>query len=65
LGIAREQDGLALTTAGELYLAAGAQPSPAEIAAGPRVGIGYAGEAVAWPLRFALKGHPHVSRPRL
>lgn len=35
-----------------------------EIVAGPRVGVDYAGEAAAWPLRFAVRGNPHVSRPR-
>lgn len=35
-----------------------------EIVAGPRIGVGYAGEAASWPLRFALAGNPHVSRPR-
>jgi len=42
------------------------EPVGAEaIASGPRVGVGYAGEAASWPLRYALRGHPHVSRPRL
>jgi hypothetical protein len=35
------------------------------VARGPRVGVDYAGEAAAWPLRFAIRGNPHVSRPRL
>jgi DNA-3-methyladenine glycosylase len=34
------------------------------VAVGPRIGVGYAGEAAAWPLRFAARGNPHVSRPR-
>jgi len=38
---------------------------PAHVATGPRIGVGYAGEAAAWPLRFAEAGNPHVSRPRL
>lgn len=41
------------------------EPEPA-IAAGPRVGVDYAGEpwrSVPW--RFAIAGHPAVSRPRL
>jgi 3-methyladenine DNA glycosylase Mpg len=33
------------------------------VAVGPRIGVAYAGEAAAWPLRFALRGNPHVSRP--
>ena len=36
-----------------------------EIVRGPRIGIGYAGDAVHWPLRFALRNHPEMSRPRL
>ena len=36
-----------------------------ESAAGPRIGVDYAGEAATWPLRFAERGNPHVSRPRL
>ncbi len=35
------------------------------VASGPRIGVAYAGEAAAWPLRFAVRGHPEVSRPRL
>lgn len=30
----------------------------------PRVGVDYAGEAAAWPLRFYLEGNPFVSRRR-
>lgn len=37
---------------------------PEAVATGPRIGVAYAGEAAAWPLRFALRGNPHVSRPR-
>lgn len=35
------------------------------VVAGPRIGVDYAGEAARWPLRFAIKGHPEMSRPRL
>ncbi len=31
---------------------------------GARVGVTYAGEAAAWPLRFALAGCAAVTRPR-
>lgn len=34
------------------------------VAVGPRVGVGYAGEAAGWPLRFAVAGCPAVTRPR-
>lgn len=36
----------------------------ANIAAGPRIGVDYAGDAAAWPLRFAVRGNGHVSKPR-
>jgi DNA-3-methyladenine glycosylase len=48
-----------------LWIAAGDPLPAARIAAGPRIGVAYAGEAAAWPLRFAEAGNPHVSRPRL
>lgn len=34
------------------------------IVASPRVGVDYAGECVAWPWRFSVKGNEWVSRPR-
>lgn len=64
LGVDRRQDGLALQR-GVLKIVAGQPMAPAEIASGPRIGVDYAGEAAAWPLRFAVSGNPHVSRPRL
>jgi len=63
LAIDRSLDGIRLDR-GPLRIAAGEPIDPAEIAAGPRVGVGYALEAAAWPLRFAVRGNPHVSRPR-
>ena len=49
----------------ELWVAAG-EPVPRErVATGARIGVAYAGDAAAWPLRFAEAGNPHVSRPRL
>ncbi|HHY94440.1 MAG TPA: DNA-3-methyladenine glycosylase, partial [Firmicutes bacterium] len=30
---------------------------------GPRIGIGYAGEAQAYPWRFYIPGSPGVSKP--
>ena len=32
---------------------------------GPRIGVDYAGEAAAWPLRFAVADCPAVTRRRL
>jgi len=48
-----------------LVITHGEPMSPEEIATGPRIGIDYAGEAAKWPLRFAVRGHQDVSRPRL
>ncbi|MFP3941380.1 MAG: DNA-3-methyladenine glycosylase [Thermoanaerobaculia bacterium] len=63
LAVDRELDGLPLWE-GELVLARG-EPVPDEaVVRGPRVGVDYAGDAARWPLRFAVAGHPHVSRPR-
>ena len=47
-----------------LYLTRGEPVGDGEVVVAPRVGIDYAGEAALWPLRFALRGHPDVSRPR-
>jgi DNA-3-methyladenine glycosylase len=50
---------------GPLRILAGDAVSDAAVATGPRIGVAYAGEAAGWPLRFAVAGNPHVSRPRL
>jgi DNA-3-methyladenine glycosylase len=63
LGIDRRLDGAPLWRGG-LKLCAGAPVAGEEVAAGARIGVAYAGEAASWPLRFALRGNPHVSRPR-
>lgn len=49
---------------GLLYVAAPIGPKPA-LAAGPRVGVDYAGEWSARPYRFCARGDRHVSKPRL
>jgi DNA-3-methyladenine glycosylase len=36
-----------------------------DVLVGPRVGVDYAGEAAAWPLRFAVAGCPAVTRRSL
>ncbi len=64
LGINRSDDG-ARFNRGALRIVSGEPAFPAEIATGPRVGIDYAEGAVSWPLRFAVRGNLHVSRPRL
>lgn len=45
-----------------LYIAAG--PKVTEVIAGPRIGIGNAGEAVDYPWRFVEKDNPNVSKYR-
>lgn len=47
-----------------LRLTAGEPVGDAEVVVGPRVGVAYAGAAARWPLRFAVRGCPEVSRPR-
>ena len=64
LDITRRHDGLSLKSA-ELRVTEGEPVAASEIAAGPRVGVDYAGEAASWQLRFAMRGNPHVSKPRL
>ncbi len=64
LGIDRSFDGAPLWE-GELVLTAGEPVADGEVVRGARVGVGYAGEAAEWPLRFAVRGNPEVSRPRL
>lgn len=64
LAIDRAADGAALWD-GDLLLTGGEPVPEAQVVRGPRVGVDYAGEAATWPLRFAVAGHPHVSRPRL
>jgi DNA-3-methyladenine glycosylase len=63
LAIGRELDGVPLDRP-PLYIAKGEAVAEARIVASPRIGVGYAGEAARWPLRFSVRGHPHVSRPR-
>jgi DNA-3-methyladenine glycosylase len=64
LAIDRTLDGVLLARP-PLLITRG-EPAPAEaVAAGPRIGVDYAGEAAAWPLRFAVRGNGHVSKPRM
>lgn len=63
LRIDRRHDGSGLGR-GDLAITRGEPVSTASVATGPRVGVDYAGEAASWPLRFAVAGNAHVSRPR-
>lgn len=65
LAVDRALDGTRFAPDAPLALLAGEPVAETEVAAGPRVGIAYAGEATAWPLRFALRTSPEVSLPRL
>lgn len=62
LAVGRELDGIVLGGP-PLWIARGEPIDPAEIVAGTRIGVDYAGEAAQWPLRFAVRGNRHVSKP--
>jgi len=62
LEVDRSFDGAPLD-GGALRVTRGDPVESGEIAVDRRVGIAYAGEAAGWPLRFALRGCPQVSRP--
>ena len=64
LDIDLRQDGILLTSE-ELHFAIGEPPRSDQIVRAPRIGVAYAKEAAQWPLRFAIRGHRDVSRPRL
>jgi len=59
LGITRRRYGADLTR-GALTVRALTNEPRAEIAVTPRIGIRHCTD---WPLRFALEGNPHLSRP--
>lgn len=61
LGIGMELNGEDLG-GGRLFVREGRPVAGEEVAASPRIGIDYAGEAREWPLRFLLRESPFVSR---
>ena len=61
MGIDRTQNGRDLVT-GDLFVAEPAAREAFEVVAGPRVGVGYAGEWAEKPLRFTIRGNAFVSR---
>jgi len=63
LAIGRELDGV-LLNGPPLYITQGEPVAAGQIVASSRIGVDYAGEAAAWPLRFSVAGEPNVSRPR-
>lgn len=62
LKINRSLDGKPLSGETIFIEEAGLSPRKEEVGAGPRIGVDYAGEAAAWPLRFYWRGNPHLSR---
>jgi DNA-3-methyladenine glycosylase len=64
LGIDRTLGGIDLITDERLWLADDGYGVPVDVAAGPRIGVAYAGEEAAGrPWRFGIAGHPSLSRP--
>ena len=63
LAIGRELDGVLLDRS-PLFISKGEPAAADQIVASPRIGVAYAGEAAAWPLRFSVAGDSNVSRPR-
>ena len=55
LAIDRSLDGTDLVTSDELYLVRGKVVSPGRIESSPRIGVAYAGEWAAKPLRFVIR----------
>ena len=56
--------GFDLVKSDTLYITEPKSPLNFTISEGPRVGIGNEHDAVHWPLRFGLAGHPSLSKPR-
>jgi DNA-3-methyladenine glycosylase len=61
LGLGRAQNALDMTSSPELWIEDEAAVGESEIIEGARVGIGDLHDAVHWPLRFGIKGHPSLS----
>lgn len=63
LSITRAQDGASLLGIDAVWIEQGPQDvSVEDIVERPRIGVEYAGEAAAWPLRFYINGNRFVSR---
>jgi len=67
MAIDRRLDGVDLVADDRLFveLLRQRQLPTRKLAIGPRVGVDYAGEWAAKPLRFAIAGNANVSRPSL
>jgi DNA-3-methyladenine glycosylase len=64
MGIDRDLDGEPLNGSRLYITGRDIDVLDSDIVVSPRVGIDNSGEAAHWPLRFYLRGNPHVSRPR-
>jgi DNA-3-methyladenine glycosylase len=63
LGLTKEQDGLKMwKKSSGLWILDNEEMKPKQIVSRPRIGVDYAGEAAAWPMRFYIKDNPFVSR---
>ena len=62
LGIDKHLDGTDLTTSDTLYLRRGRAVRRERVAVATRIGVAYAEEWADKPLRFFIRGNPHVSR---
>ncbi|RZA03823.1 MAG: DNA-3-methyladenine glycosylase [Proteobacteria bacterium] len=61
LGINKELDGASLLGSTIFIEQSSYRPAKDELSEAPRIGVAYAGEAAAWPLRFFWRGNPSVS----
>lgn len=62
LAVDLAQNGVSLRR-GELTVTTGRPVRHDDVAVGPRIGVDYAEDHAAWPLRFAERGNRDVSRP--
>ncbi|MFN2322330.1 MAG: DNA-3-methyladenine glycosylase [Trueperaceae bacterium] len=63
-GIDGAHDGVRLDRGSAWIAAVAAPPTAADVAVGPRIGLGPTNPARDWPLRFWLRDEPAVSRRR-
>ncbi len=64
LHLTRTENALDLCTSERLWIEdRGINIEDAQLADGPRIGIGQEDDHVHWPLRFGLRDHPALSRP--
>jgi len=63
-GIDGTHDGVRLDRGSPWIASANARPNEADVAVGPRIGLGPTNPARDWPLRYWLRDEPAVSRRR-